>query len=47
MRNHGRDPCGVRTQDPEVARQTPYPLGRRSPCIVSIENYRFLHNLPH
>ena len=24
MRNHGRDPCGVQTHDPEVARQTPY-----------------------
>ena len=33
MRNHGRDPCGVRTQDPEVARQIPYPLGHRSPYI--------------
>ena len=31
MRNHGRDPCGVQTHDPEVVRQTPYPLGHRSP----------------
>ena len=31
MRNHGRDPCGVRTHDPEVARRTPYPLGDFSP----------------
>ena len=27
MRNHGRDPCWVQTYDPEVTRQTPYPLG--------------------
>ena len=38
MKNHGRDPCEVRTHDPEVARQTHYPLGYRSPifCIVSV-----------
>ena len=29
LRNHGRDSCGVRTNDPQVARQTPYPLGHR------------------
>ena len=32
-RNHGRDPCGVRTQDLEVARQTSYPLGNHSSKI--------------
>ena len=30
MKNHGCDPCRVWTHDPEVARQTPYPLGHRS-----------------
>ena len=30
MKNHGRVLCGVRTHDPEVARQTPDPLGYRS-----------------
>ena len=34
MRNHGRDPCGVRTHDPEVAKQIPYPLGDRSPSLL-------------
>ena len=31
MRNHGREPCGVRIHDPEIARQTAYPLGHHSP----------------
>ena len=26
MRNHGCNPCEVQTHDPQVARQTPYPL---------------------
>ena len=34
MRNHGRDPCRVRTHDPEVARQTPYPLGNCSLILI-------------
>ena len=34
MRNHGRDQCGVRTHDPEDARQTPYPVGHRSPLLT-------------
>ena len=39
MRNHDRNPCGVRTHDPEVAKQTPYPLGHRSPNkIIKICN---------
>ena len=29
MRNHDREPCGDRSHEPEVARQTPYPLGYR------------------
>ena len=32
-RNHGRDTCGVQTHNPKVVRQTPYPLGQRSPCV--------------
>ena len=34
MRNRGRDPCGVRTHDPEVAKQTPYQLGHRTPFNI-------------
>ena len=35
MRNHGRDPSGVRTHDCEVERQTPYPLPLYSICILT------------
>ena len=40
---YGRDPCGVRTDDAEVARQTPYPLGHRSPqwFLSIIRNFDF------
>ena len=37
MRNHGCDPCGVRTHDPEFARQTPYLLGHHSPLTMILE----------
>ena len=39
MRNHGRDPCEVRTHDPKVARETPYTLGHRSPSQFTIAEY--------
>ena len=38
--NHGRDPCVVRTYDPEVARQTPYPLSHRMTYTQSYHDMR-------
>ena len=38
MRKHGCNSCGVRTYDPEVARQTPYPLGHHSHKEKSLNN---------
>ena len=35
MRNHVCDSCGIRTHDPEVARQTAYPLGHRPSGLKS------------
>ena len=43
MRNHGRDPCGLQTHDPEVAKQTPYPLGHRSPSPSILQAERMVH----
>ena len=38
MRNHGREPCGVPTHDPKVAKQTLYPLGHRTPYKKDIQS---------
>ena len=43
IRNHGRDPCEVRTHDPEVARQT-HSLGPRSSLSVN-PNYTRIYLL--
>ena len=34
MKNHGREPCGVRTHDPKVARQKSYPFRHRFPYVL-------------
>ena len=45
MRNHGRDPCGVRTHDPEIVRQTPYPSYLFDLCTVKSYPHQILKDL--